>query len=166
MKKPPYPTRDDLVTAWITMHHSAQGNPEYEDNFWSFTYLDNLTSEYPEESFEVIKTILSRDSSNEIMQVLAAGPLEDLLNRHGDANIDRIEGEAESNRSFRKLLGGVWKSHIDPAVWARVQLIWDRKGWDGILVSVRRASSYTEMKTGLLCRNGNNYDGADRAEAR
>jgi hypothetical protein len=67
---------------------------------------------------------LSRQSlSNKQIEVLAAGPLEDLLAYHGAAFIDRIEKESRVYRAFRDLLGGVWRSSISDEVWRRVEFI-------------------------------------------
>jgi hypothetical protein len=52
---------------------------------------------------------------------LAAGPLEDLLDEHGFEFIDRVETLVQANPKFRLLLGGVWRSGIDQAVWDRIQ---------------------------------------------
>ncbi len=55
------------------------------------------------------------------MNSLAAGPLEDLLVRHGADFIDKVELEAQRSIFFRSLLGGVWKNAIQVDVWKRVQ---------------------------------------------
>jgi hypothetical protein len=51
---------------------------------------------------------------------LAAGPLEDLLSRHGAAIIDTVELEARQRKKFRELLSGVWRNVIADEVWDRV----------------------------------------------
>jgi hypothetical protein len=132
MKKPLYPQREDVVRAWILMNLSKEGQPDYEDNFWAFSFVNDLTSDYPDEAFIVIRAILALDASNRVLQVLAAGPVEDLLVKHGPDLIGKVEVEAHRDPAFRKLLGGVWKSGIDSEVWRRVEGVWDRRGWDGI----------------------------------
>lgn len=56
----------------------------------------------------------------DVLAVLAAGPLEDLLAGAGAAHIDDVEDLARRDVRFNHLLGGVWKSSIDPEVWQRV----------------------------------------------
>lgn len=61
------------------------------------------------------------DADNHLMQVLAAGDLEDLLVDHGPAVIDKIESLAHESPAFNLLLGGVWGRRMAPQIWARVQ---------------------------------------------
>jgi len=60
--------------------------------------------------------------------VLAAGPLEDLMDVHGEAFIDRAEAEARINPAFAMLLGGVWRSTIAERVWERMGAV-AKRGW-------------------------------------
>jgi hypothetical protein len=59
--------------------------------------------------------------TSSLFQVLAAGPLEDLLVHHGPAVIDRVEQLARDDSRFNLLLGGVWPSTVAADVWARVE---------------------------------------------
>ncbi len=86
----------------------------------------------PERALRLILQILQRDHASEVIAILAAGPLEDLLSGHGPKMIDAIEEEARQNPKFAFLLGGVWPSDIDSDVWRRVELVRVRSGWDGI----------------------------------
>ncbi len=52
--------------------------------------------------------------------MLAAGPLEDLIEYHGPDFIGRIEDEARRSAIFRELLGEVWESST-PEVWGRIE---------------------------------------------
>lgn len=73
-----------------------------------------------EDCWRAILEILKRAPPGEVLAVLAAGPLEDLINYHGPEFIDRIEVQARSDRAFRELLGGVWMSST-AEVWARLE---------------------------------------------
>lgn len=130
--KPPFPTREDFIAAWITMAKAGNGTQAHDDAFWAFQHMYDLIHEQPEVAFGLIVEIWARDQSRAVVQLLSAGPLEDLLSRRGSEFIDRVEEEAERNPSFRKLLGGVWKSAMPDPVWSKVQEIWDRRGWDGV----------------------------------
>ncbi len=125
-------TRQETCDARIRMTRAGSGSQIYEDNFWAFEALDDLLSEDPEEGWLTILRILQLDQSPSIMENLSAGPLEDLLARHGPAFIDRVEAEAARDATFAKLLGGVWRNEMTDEVWARVQAVRDRRGWDGI----------------------------------
>jgi hypothetical protein len=72
------------------------------------------------------------DQSNVIAENLSAGPLEELLTKHGGTVIDRVEVMAKEDPTFAFLLGGVWRNEIAEAVWSRVLAVRDRHGWDGI----------------------------------
>jgi hypothetical protein len=52
----------------------------------------------------------------------AAGPLEDLVKRHGEELVDRIEAEAKRDERFKWALGVVWlmESTLPPNVLRRV----------------------------------------------
>ena len=53
--------------------------------------------------------------------VIAAGPLEDLLEAHGPAVIAHLEKRAKVDPKFRLMLSGTWgRDRIDPDVWARL----------------------------------------------
>ena len=91
----------------------------------------NLVRADPDGGWFLVLEVLRLDSSKEILEILSAGPLEDLLAQHGPYVIGRVEAEAKVNPGFAKLLGGVWKNAMSDEVWSRVQDAWDRKGWDG-----------------------------------
>ena len=83
-------------------------------------------------AWQFILATLARDSSDKILGMLAAGPLEDLLARHGRTVIARVETEARRQPLFAKLLGAVWQNAMPDDIWARVQAIWARRGRAGI----------------------------------
>ena len=80
----------------------------------------DLVEEDPDACWQAILTILGRQPPERVLGILAAGPLEDLIQYHGPDFIERIESEACKNPAFKQLLGGVWKSSTEE-VWARVQ---------------------------------------------
>jgi hypothetical protein len=123
MKRPPFPTKQDLVLGYIEMDKAPHGSAAHEEAFWAFGMMDDLVEEFPEEAFDVIKRILDADESGEVVGGLAAGPIEDLLYRHGEKMIDAIENEARCNPKFNDALGGVWQSGTRPEIWKRVQAI-------------------------------------------
>jgi hypothetical protein len=91
----------------------------------------DLPRKKPEVCWKVILEVLDRidaEPSNRLFQVLAAGPLENLLAAHGDAFIDRVESEAASNSRFALLLGGVWQHNMSSELWSRVQAC-QREAW-------------------------------------
>jgi hypothetical protein len=97
---------------------------------WASDAIMDLSFEDPEVLWEFILEVLQRDPPTEVVEVLAAGPLEDYLAKYGEKVIDRVEARAKSDPNFRSLLGGVWRNSMSDEVWARVQASWDRSEWD------------------------------------
>jgi len=117
-----------LVNAWLSYHREleAHGSPENvggvgEQYFDSIDHLDHLVGANPEQGWEAIQRIFALTENDFQRACLAAGLLEDLLVKHGRDFVERVERLAGSNAEFRELLGGVWRSAIEDAVWLRLQ---------------------------------------------
>jgi hypothetical protein len=121
-----------LADAWIAYWHAPNGFSERETHAWAATDLYDLEYGDPETLWLLILEVHRRDKSVAIQQVLSAGPIEDLLAKHGENFIERIEIEARRDPLFANLLGGVWKNCMSDQTWIRLQAVWDRRGWDGI----------------------------------
>jgi hypothetical protein len=98
---------------------------------WASDKAIDLMLEDPAELWDFILEVLRRDPPTEVIEVLAAGPLEDYIAKLGENVIDRVEDQAAADPKFRNLLGGVWRNSMSDEVWKRVQACWDRSGWDG-----------------------------------
>lgn len=120
-----------LAKAWVGYWQAPKDSERRRELEWAVDQEWDLVREEPEQAWLLILEILRQDSSAEIMELLSAGPLEDVLAKHGDAFIERVESEAASNPTFAWLLGGVWKNAMTDEVWNRVHGAWDRRGWDG-----------------------------------
>jgi hypothetical protein len=89
---------------------------------WAFDELEKLVEGDPARAWAVILRILGTAHQDEnVLDNLAAGPLETLLARHGRDAVEWVEAEAKANPKFKSLLKGVWRNAIDEAVWAKVQ---------------------------------------------
>src|SRR5437764_970075 len=93
-----------LADAWIAYWLAPKGSQEREATAWA-TDLYELEYEDPETLWQLILTIHSKDQSSQIQEVLAAGLVEDLLAKHGDTFIDRVELQAQQDPQFAKLQG-------------------------------------------------------------
>ena len=97
--------------------HAFDGHPL----FWAAErFMEPGDSAPAEDCWQAILEILSRQPSDTVIGVLAAGPLEDLIHHAGPEFIERIEVQARRDPAFRHLLGCVWMSS-SPEVWARVE---------------------------------------------
>lgn len=110
----------DWATAYIRYQERAEG-PVSEDDplFWAVDQFFTFSDENPELCWHAIIEILSRQPCEKVLGMLAAGPLEDLIEFHGPVYIDRIEAAARNDPGFRQLLTGVWESST-PEIWCRV----------------------------------------------
>ena len=112
------------IQAWANAYIEAQSLPKSPDIddplWWPIQKFFDLEFDDSESIWVAILLIIEKTSSQKVVGVLAAGPLEDLIEDHGPQWIDRIELEARRNPKFRYLLGGVWQSST-PEIWARVE---------------------------------------------
>ncbi|HEX8325112.1 MAG TPA: hypothetical protein VF595_14505 [Tepidisphaeraceae bacterium] len=127
----PLGNEDNFVRAFIAFCKAERGTSEHDANFWSFDQLFDIRDD-AEQVWALILSVLAEDQSIPVVQILSAGPLEDLLSDHGTCVIDRVESEARKNPAFASLLGGVWQSSMSQPIWERVQAVRDRRGWDGV----------------------------------
>jgi hypothetical protein len=89
-------------------------------NWWAEERFQQLVHDDPETLWLLIQRVLELTEKAEVLGILAAGPVENLINFHGPAFIERIERKAANDARFRELLWGVWRSST-PDVWARVE---------------------------------------------
>jgi Family of unknown function (DUF6869) len=109
-----------LARAWIEEHKNYREGGATEPG-WGYKTLNKLVDVDPSTALSAIEYICKLDSSDPIMEVLAAGPLEDLLSRHGREVGDQLVRVAAANPTFRKLLGGVWRGSIADEIWRKVE---------------------------------------------
>jgi uncharacterized protein DUF6869 len=108
--------RTHLVNAYIERYAKRYtwGNDgvlgENDLNFWAYEEFDRLAHHDSETCWSLILDVIENTSDEFTLANLAAGPLEDFINLHGAAFIDRIERKAQSSQAFRNLLCGVWES--------------------------------------------------------
>jgi hypothetical protein len=95
---PPDHTDSELVEAYII----AIGVTGDDSFSWANDELMCLVWEDPERAWPIIMSIAERDLPTWQLAILAAGPLEDLLQAHGLKFIDRVEQKALQSESFRK----------------------------------------------------------------
>ena len=101
----------------------ARVDSDNEDLFSFTIQVDDLVRHRPEAAWFAIQLIFLKCASDLERACLAAGPLEDLLAKHGAAFIDRVELAASTDPGFKELLTGVWQSGIDPPIWERIQRV-------------------------------------------
>lgn len=104
---------NELASAYLRYFGSKR-----KEDWWAWNDVDDLVRRDAERGWEVTRVLVNKSSSDEALAYVAAGPLEDLLKRHGLAVIDRIDNESEINDRLRVALSGVY---LDPSY-----LVFDR----------------------------------------
>ncbi len=112
-----------LARSWVASggRYSNADNIEAEPP----ALLDRLVLDAPSTAWQVIEEIhhllCSAEVDYNLMGVLAANHLEDLLVEHGTEVIGDLEELASVDAEFRRCLSGVWQNNIDEDIYARVQ---------------------------------------------
>ena len=132
----PLPQLLDEWFRWAAWVSAPNRDESKSSELIGWNEFDWAVHDYPELAWEAILEAVSQPRMEPHLGTLAAGPLEDLLSIHGDRIIERVEREARANPKFAWLLGGVWQHKMSESIWARIQAVWDRKGWDGVPKSV------------------------------
>lgn len=124
-----------IVEAWLEYHrlHERAGDYEHktdvgDEKFWAVATLMDAADSEPELCWSAILQLVDRAETDLQRANIAAGPLEDLLAKHGHRFIDRVDDEAAKNLRFQELLSGVWKNVISDDVWYRIEQIKARGG--------------------------------------
>jgi hypothetical protein len=115
------PQIEALVNAWLEFQHTPEGTPEWTARRSIVDTFDDLCTIDPERAWAAILRVIELESDDDILGVLAAAPLEDLLSRHGEAFIERVEERARADRRFLRVLRGMWQLSITDEVWGRVK---------------------------------------------
>jgi hypothetical protein len=83
-----------LIEAWLRL----------QEDWWAHDELDLLCESDPERGWSVVTELVERAPTREILEIAAAGPLEDLLRAHAPALIDRAESVAAQSARWREAL--------------------------------------------------------------
>jgi hypothetical protein len=126
----------ELAEAWLANCRDAirSGSDSDDANatFWAYSELDRLCSTDPERALKVIGLIAHAGVEDRVMYNLAAGPLEDLLVRHGDKVIDQIEALARQDGLVLFLVSAVWTERMTSDIRGRVQKLIERAEGHGV----------------------------------
>ena len=113
-----------VVDAWIEGQDAGKGADEHKSNWWAIEqFMDWALHGEADLLWTFVLSTYNRNISDRVVSVLAAGPLEDLLAKHGPEFIERVEQLARQDKKFNFLLGGVWRNSMSEDVWKRVQAV-------------------------------------------
>ncbi|HET6430956.1 DUF6869 domain-containing protein [Dyella sp.] len=112
---------EDWANAYIALQQDGSRPLDGHHLFWAAErFMFPVHTADAEDCWATILAILARAPPKDVLGLLAAGPLEDLIHHAGPGFIDRIELQARKDPAFRHLLGGVWASST-PDIWARIE---------------------------------------------
>jgi hypothetical protein len=115
-------TRIDIkawAEAYIRVNEDhAITDESHPDYLAAYEFMDELIGQLAEDCWLGILEVVKLKPSDWVLGMLAAGPVEDLLEYSGAEFIERIEIEAQKNKDFRQMLQGTWESG-SPEVWQR-----------------------------------------------
>jgi len=84
--------------------------------------LAELIDHEPEQAWALILALVEHASNEYALDMVAAGPLEDLICEHGLVFINRIEELAATNQRFKNCLSYVWGSNrLEASIYARMR---------------------------------------------
>ena len=88
-------------------------------------YLDLIddVKANPECVWRIICLICELPEASDVLGLLGAGPLEDLLVVHGPSFIERVSTHASTSAQFRSALSETWKSGMREEIWDQVQAV-------------------------------------------
>ena len=77
-----------------------------QDNslLWAFSELHVITLHDTERGWRITLALIAGASNEGVLGYVAAGPLEEMLEVHGNEIIDRVEALAHTDEKFRKAL--------------------------------------------------------------
>lgn len=110
------------LQSWAAAYIEAQKRRVADANdpcWWAVDRFFELMDSMPEVCWQALVEISRRNPPEEVINIAGAGPLEDLIDRHGGEFIDKIEAEARESPVFRKMLNSVWESG-GSEIWLRV----------------------------------------------
>lgn len=126
--KDPDMTESQLAAAWINSQTSSPivgiGKDEQRDSMrWAYGYLEDLCSTDPIKALSVIRAIINFSDNEDLLDLVASGPLESLLYRRGNDVIEIIITASLEDKKFAGVLGGVWQSGMSDELWDRLQKV-------------------------------------------
>lgn len=111
-----------LARIYLKVAPDAGQPPEPKaDRMQARDCVDEIVSAAPAAAVTFLLDGIEQCRSDKHVALLAAGPLETLLSRHGPSVIDALERTARKSPKVRYLLSATWgQSRIDPGVWRRL----------------------------------------------
>jgi hypothetical protein len=109
---------EHLSQEWIKAEARDTDSSNY--NHWAVDYVIDLPLEGKyDELWNFIRCTYTKEISDKVIEVLAAGPVEDLLANAGENYIEQIGTLSRKDPKFKDLLGGVWQNSMSDSLWGK-----------------------------------------------
>jgi hypothetical protein len=93
-----------------------------DESSWASDTLYSLAPTDPALCLSICDAIATRDSSDQLLERLANGPLSEVLKNADSSVLSAVEAFASNHAPFRELLSYVWEDHaFSPATWAVIR---------------------------------------------
>lgn len=111
--------RRDLIDAyWKQYALSTSGDRaarlEASNWLWAWEDVERATEDADGDVVELLIDLADAAPDTQALASLGAGPIEDLIERHGEAFADRIDEAARRHANFRTALRSVWYNDAVP----------------------------------------------------
>jgi hypothetical protein len=121
---------EELAPLWVDLTARSDLEKERDDNYSKmFDFQYELVREDPFKALALVKAVLAIEDNPNVIALLAAGMLEDLIPPEDGPVVDAVVAEAERDPRFRHLLGGVWFSSMSPTVTERLEKARGEQRW-------------------------------------
>jgi len=113
-----------LSEEWLNNLGTSEGFPNNEASLLAFEEVCYLAEHHPERAWQFILIAIDEFKSNEEkLNQIAASPLEDLLNFHGENIIGLVEKEASNNPVLSNMFCSMYKGKINSEIWNKIQIL-------------------------------------------
>lgn len=111
----------ELAAKWVEIVSRSDLEIQRDRDWYGlFDYQHELTGNEPMKALALVKAVLEIEDNPNLLGILSAGMLEDLIPGEDGPVIDAVVAEAACNPNFQDLLCGVWFDDLSPEVVARL----------------------------------------------
>lgn len=94
---------DELTEVYLR-HHATND----DEDFWAYNEVYERVRAGFGEAWEVVQSLVEKADAGTQLGYVAAGPVEDFVDRYGDSALDVIETACETDQKMQLVLSGIW----------------------------------------------------------
>ena len=106
----------------VAIYH-RYGREGEDTDFWAYDRVGEIVQGSDSARAWELVLALVRTADDDRLDYVGAGPVEDLVNRHGSTLVDSIVAEARRDSRFRQALASIWlvQEDVQPEVLRRLR---------------------------------------------